>query len=347
MESLSVIIPVYNCREHLENCVRSVINVNSFCKDMLLREVILVDDGSSDGSSALCDSVACQMSNDDCAVRVIHQHNMGVSSARNEGLRCAVGSYVLFVDSDDTVDPGKLAELMQTVSRDPSIDMAVFGMSFDYYSGDRIYRQDVMHLGVSGKKSIDECREMMYSLFSHNALSSLCSRLIHRSILVDAGLALREDMFLYEDLEFSLRVLRHCENVYFCNEPVYHYRQAGDEGNAGRRLKRIEHIPEIVDRIEEALEPLGGNNDILMSLYLTLAREKIGSSSRKEIEAICEDFKAWIDEHDMLGRIQNSKYAMLLYNKNSTKLKIKRIKTSIRHRIAIIIKKSFGDFRKR
>ena len=159
MESLSVIIPVYNCREHLENCVRSVINVNSFCKDMLLREVILVDDGSSDGSSALCDSVACQMSNDDCAVRVIHQHNMGVSSARNEGLRCAVGSYVLFVDSDDTVDPGKLVELMQTVSRDPSIDMAVFGMSFDYYSGDRIYRQDVMHLGVSGKKSIDECRE--------------------------------------------------------------------------------------------------------------------------------------------------------------------------------------------
>ena len=338
MEYLSVIIPVYNCREHLKNCVGSVLAVNSSCSDMLIREVILVDDGSSDGSSALCDSVACQMSNDDCAVRVIHQHNMGVSSARNEGLRCAVGSYVLFVDSDDTVDPGKLAELIQTVSRDPSIDMAVFGMSFDYYSGDRIYRQDIMNPGVSGEKSIDECREMMYILFSHNAISSLCSRLIRRSILVNTGLVLREDMFLYEDLDFSLRVLWHCENIYFCNEPIYHYRQDDDEGNAGRRLKRIEHIPEIVDRIEEALVPLGGNSDILMSLYLTLAREKIGCATRKEI---------FTDGHELLGRIRNSKYAMLLYNKNVTKLQIKRIKTSIRHSIAVMAKKTFGDFRNR
>ena len=276
MKTLSVIIPVYNCGDYLESCVASIAAVNANCKTMFIGEIILVDDGSTDGSSKLCDQLAAKGS-ENCAIRVIHQDNRGVSAARNAGLRAATGTFILFVDSDDTVDAQKLAELMEVVAQDASVDMAVFGISFDYYSGNRIYRQDLMCPPVEGSKTIDECRAMLPGLFHGNAISSLCNRLIRKSIIEEAGICLREDMFLYEDLEFSLQVLARCGTVHFCTEPIYHYRQLFDGGNAGRRLKRVEHIPEIVDRIEDALDghhPL--TVEALEQHRVTVARRRDG-----------------------------------------------------------------------
>lgn len=345
MKTLSVIIPVYNCRDFLESCVASITAVNANCRTMFIGEIILVDDGSTDGSSELCDRLAAQ-STEGCAIRVIHQDNRGVSAARNAGLRAAGGAFILFVDSDDTVDAQKLAELMDTVAQNASVDMAVFGISFDYYSGNRIYRQDLMCPPVEGLRTIDECRVMLPGLFQSNAISSLCNRLIRKSIIEEAGICLREDMFLYEDLEFSLQVLARCGTVYFCIEPIYHYRQFSDGGSAGRRLKRIAHIPEIIGKIEDALVPFGGEEDILLHLYLVLAREKISCASREETDTVCADFRAWIDQHTLSEKIRNSDYGMLLYRRRSKELLIRRSRTRIRHEVANIVKKTIGDFRK-
>ena len=199
---------------------------------------------------------------------------------------------------------------------------------------------------AEGRKSADACRAMLYSLYKNNAISPLWNKLIRRSVIEDAGICLREDMFLYEDLEFSLRVLARCGTVYFCREPIYHYRQASDEGNAGRRLKRIPHIPELVGKIEDALVPVGGSDDILLALYLVLAREKISCASREETDTVCDDFRAWIDAHKLYDRIENNRYAMMLYRRQSTKLLLRRRKTKIRHGVANIVKKTIGDFRK-
>ncbi|MBO4848170.1 MAG: glycosyltransferase family 2 protein [Clostridia bacterium] len=347
MESLSVIIPVYNSKDHLENCVASVIAVNDHCGAMIVSEIILVDDGSSDGSSELCDIIAKTESTDRCKVLVVHQPNKGVSAARNAGLQAAAGTFVLFVDSDDTVEPVKLAELMRTVSEGDPVDMAVFGLSFDYYSGDRIYRRDIALPGIEGTVSFDECSNKLYPLFKDNAISPLWNKLIRRSIIEKTGIRLREDMFLYEDLEFSLRLMAECGKICFCREPIYRYRQAGDEGNAGRRLKRVAHIPEIVDKIEDALVPFGGSDDILLFLHMVLAREKISCASMEETDSVCRDFRSWIDSHRLSERIWDNEYGMLLYNLKSRRLRIKRIKTRIRHGIAVAIKKTMGDFRKR
>ena len=346
MKTLSVIIPVYNCGDYLENCVASLAAVNANCRAMYIGEIILVDDGSTDGSSVLCDQLAAKGS-ENCAIRVIHQDNRGVSAARNAGLRAARGTFILFVDSDDTVDAQKLTELMEIVAQDTSIDMAVFGMSFDYYAGYQIYRQDLVFPSVEGTKTNDECTAMLYSLYNSNAISSLCNRMIRRSVIEDAGICLREDMFVYEDLEFSLRVLACCGRVYFSAEPVYHYRQSPDEGNAGRRLKRIAHIPKTVDRIEDALVPFGSSADILLSLYLVLAREKIGCASRRETDAVCSDFREWVDGHGLRDRITKNKWAMRLYEGNTSYLLLQRGKTKIRHRLANWVKRHIGDFRKR
>ena len=128
METLSVIIPVYNSTACLERCIASITAVNECANTVLVHEIILVDDGSTDGSSELCDQSAVTLSSEDLAIRVIHQANRGVSAARNAGLHAANGTFVFFVDSDDTVDSKMLADLIQTIRGDTSVDLAVYGL---------------------------------------------------------------------------------------------------------------------------------------------------------------------------------------------------------------------------
>lgn len=345
METLSVIIPVYNSSAYLADCVASVTAVNVLCTQPWVLEIILVDDGSTDGSSELCDRLARSAGAPGPRIRVIHQPNQGVSAARNAGLRAAEGSFLLFIDSDDFLDAPKMAALLEALRAEPSADLVMFGLSFDYYSGGRIYRQDLKLPPFQGTKSSAECSAELGLLFQTNMLSPLWNKLIRRSVLRDGTLSLREDMFLYEDLEFSLRVLARCETVLFWREAIYRYRQPPDEGNAGRRLKRIPHIPVLVKRIEDALTPFGDPGGILLSLYLILARERVGCASRAEVQVVCADFAAWVDARRLRSKIQNSKYAMLLYQQRCTLLLIRREKTKLRHRAANLLKKTFGDFR--
>ena len=110
---LSVIIPVYNVEHTLERCVQSVLTQNF--ADM---EIILVDDGSTDGSSALCDTYGNKKN-----ITVIHQDNAGLSAARNTGLTVAKGRYVTFVDSDDYLDTDLYPSLMKVLQADDDIDL--------------------------------------------------------------------------------------------------------------------------------------------------------------------------------------------------------------------------------
>ena len=101
-ETISVIVPVYNVEAYLEKCVRSVLAQS--CGDF---ELLLIDDGSKDGSGAVCDRLAAE----DERIRVIHQENRGLAAARNRGLDEAKGRYIIFLDSDDYWDGGVLEAL--------------------------------------------------------------------------------------------------------------------------------------------------------------------------------------------------------------------------------------------
>lgn len=96
MPKVSVIVPVYNAEKYLQECVDSILR-----QTLADLELILVDDGSTDSSPALCDRYAEQ----DARVKVIHKPNGRAASARNAGIRAASGDYVAFVDSDDWVSP--------------------------------------------------------------------------------------------------------------------------------------------------------------------------------------------------------------------------------------------------
>lgn len=100
---ISVIVPVYNVSAYLPQCLDSILT-----QDYEKLEVILIDDGSTDDSGAICDRYACS----DSRVRVIHQKNGGAAAAKNAGLRAATGEYLSFVDSDDFLEPGAYSYML-------------------------------------------------------------------------------------------------------------------------------------------------------------------------------------------------------------------------------------------
>jgi glycosyltransferase involved in cell wall biosynthesis len=109
---ISIIVPVYNAEAYLKDAIESLLN-----QTYTQTEIILVDDGSTDQSAAICESYAKQ----DKRIKVIYKENAGVSSARNAGIRNATGEYITFLDADDTLDADILEKAMQRVTGDSTI----------------------------------------------------------------------------------------------------------------------------------------------------------------------------------------------------------------------------------
>ena len=202
----SVIIPVYNCSDYLRSCVESL----PLSRQDL--QVLLIDDGSTDGSGALCDALAAQY---DC-IRVIHQQNSGVSAARNRGIREAAGDYLLFIDADDTVDTQLMDQLLNDFPG-TGADLAIFGICFDYYHHGKQYRSDLLAYAESGLLDSNHWAAHFAELFEANAISSSCTKILKKRILHENSIDFAQDMFLYEDLELMLRYAAHCGSIY--NDP--------------------------------------------------------------------------------------------------------------------------------
>lgn len=138
MATLSVIVPVFNSADTLERCVSSILSQRV---DGL--ELILVDDGSTDSSPALCD----RLSGADDRVRVIHRANGGLSAARNTGIDAATGTWIAFADSDDELAPDTLSANLELATDD--VDLVEFPVSV-HYGAPNCYQLDFEFRTVSG-----------------------------------------------------------------------------------------------------------------------------------------------------------------------------------------------------
>lgn len=335
---VSFIIPVYNCGQYLNKFIREIeaVGLHNY-------EIILVNDGSTDDSGNVCDEIAKENEKICC----IHQKNQGVSSARNHGLQAASGDYVCFFDADDDIESEKLYELLRSIEKEKTvIDIAFFGMAFDYYYKGKMYRRDEMMTPLQGIQDEKKWNQRLEDLFYSNSLSPIWNKVFRREFLIKYGLYFSKDMFIYEDLEYSLRCMSDCRNILFVPEIIYYYRQSEDEGNAGRRLKRIEHISEVVARIEKAANELKtrsekekqGLTNILLSLYLVLAKEKIAVSNARQIKQICDDFSDWFENRNIEIPSDHQNFVELLLKRNVCRLILRRKYISIRHRIAVAAK---------
>ncbi|MCF0245142.1 MAG: glycosyltransferase family 2 protein [Bacteroidaceae bacterium] len=124
---LSIIIPVYNVMPTLMRCVDSIV-----LQPVDKMQLILVDDGSTDGSGAMCDNIKRQYENEDCEITVIHKDNGGLSSARNAGLAQAKGDLITFVDSDDFLGKNTYSKQMEFFDCSPDVDIVEFPVAKFY-----------------------------------------------------------------------------------------------------------------------------------------------------------------------------------------------------------------------
>lgn len=335
MTKISFIVPVYNCKDYLCGCVESIRFVEA--EDY---ELLLIDDGSTDGSGALCDELAGQYPE----IRVIHQTNGGASAARNRGIQEAEGERVLFLDADDSLDAKALGSVLAD-HRCEKADLVIFGLTFDYYYRGQCYRRDPLFFEYDGILTKEMWGAEFENLYIRNALSSVCNKVFRRDILMKQDLRLDAGMFLYEDFEFVLRYLQHCDTIWNVPKAIYQYRQPEDEGKAVRRLKRIDCLPDFLLPIETALEALTRANPhvppeqkdgVLQGLYLVLAREKISGSVLPEIRRICRDFGTWAEKHNL--PLEASEFQKRVQKHKVCTLWLSAKKTALRHTVAVRVK---------
>lgn len=230
---ITVIIPAYNIMEYLSRCVHSVT-----AQTYRNLEILLVDDGSTDGTGELCD----ELGSEDDRIRVLHKENGGSSSARNLGLEAASGEYVGFVDSDDYIEPDMYERLLRAIEE--------HGVPAGQVGRDEIDEQ--------GKKLPDICeppkeeevwesRDFLRELLLHRGDCSFCTKLIRRDLF--AGRAFPEKK-LNEDFNLLVQMLPDIGWLVSLPMQAYHvfYRM---ESNS-RKKDREEFSRVFADSVENA-----------------------------------------------------------------------------------------------
>lgn len=206
---ISVIVPVYNIEsEYLERCIRSI--CGQTYKNL---DIILVDDGSTDGSGAICDRFATE----DARVRVFHKENGGSSSARNLGIKEAKGEYLGFIDSDDYIEPD-MYELLVNAIAEYDVPMAQISRDEIDEAGNRM--PDVCTPPKTESKVSSE--EMMRELLMHRGDCSFCTRITHKELFVDREFPigkLNEDFYLLTqmltDITHLVILPKQCYHVFY------------------------------------------------------------------------------------------------------------------------------------
>lgn len=207
MNKISIIIPVYNSEKFLDACVCSVINqtYNNL-------EIILVDDGSTDNSGALCDKWKVT----DSRIKVIHQKNQGVSAARNHGLETATGDFISFIDSDDVVEP-EMYELLMGIVVNRGADIAHCGYKRLDEQGNVLKEVSGTHVTIE-QSAAEAVKCMLEGVYF---VGGLWNKLY--SYKTVKGLRFCEELKNNEDILFNVLAFQNAESIIFVDETKYCY----------------------------------------------------------------------------------------------------------------------------
>lgn len=206
---ISVIIPIYNAEKFLPECIDSVRH-----QDYREFELLLVDDGSTDGSGRIVDRYAAQ----DPRIVALHQSNAGVSAARNRGLAQARGEYIAFVDADDRVAPSYLSDFL-----DCPADLVIQGVSLvDERTG------HTSQLGFGNRRSAETsqaCGILFAEAEIHTTTKGPYNKLFKREIIENKHLRFDPRYSYGEDHLFVLEYVKHCHSITLIDRVNYFYIQ--------------------------------------------------------------------------------------------------------------------------
>nr|WP_022768216.1 glycosyltransferase family 2 protein [Butyrivibrio sp. NC2007] len=205
-ELVSVIVPIYNVKEYLERCVNSILNQSYENLD-----IILVDDGSNDGSEEICDFFARK----DKRVNVIHQENRGVAAARNTGLNNCKGELICFVDSDDYVHQDYILYLYSKME-DNNCDIC---MCYHVVTEDWDYKGSVNWDAPIHVYTREEIFDRFYTDM-HGSIIMLWNKIIRKDCI---GNIRFDEGFIHEDEGTTFKILYNARKIAFSNEALYYY----------------------------------------------------------------------------------------------------------------------------
>ena len=294
--TLSIIIPVYNTKDYIERCVKSVIHQI----DERV-EIVLVDDGSSDGSSLICDEYTNQYS----FISVVHKQNGGLASARNVGMLKARGEYINFLDSDDWLGEGAVEKLLNIIERD---NPDIIGFGCQKTTGKTVFKKynqrwsEGLHVG----DSIIEIREDIVNdkeLFEFNVIRSSCMHVFKSSIIEKLKLQfISERIVLNEDYLFVTSFVSNATSYYCCKDYFYNYYNRENSLTTIYLTEMYERKNELYKRYYSVLrDQLDSNKEIgyrlqlfyLNNCYECLANEcGVHKPNKRLIQNILDDIKS-------------------------------------------------------
>lgn len=334
----SVIIPAYNCENTIANTVKSVLD--SGLSDF---EIIIVDDGSKDNTGAVCD----KLSQEHKEIKCIHKENSGVSSTRNRGIDEAKGEYILFMDADDTVDPCSLKTPCQIIS-ECNPDMLIFGLSFDYLNGNKIYRRDELVYPTEGLFTQEQWSKIFLDLFENNSLSPVWNKFYKAEIIKKNNIRFNDSVFLMEDFLFVLDCMNKTEKIYLHNKVIYRYYQPEDATRAYSRVARVSDINAYTEPFAKSISELTSTlkeahnvnfsqgEEVLFELYKMFIKQKAYYADVDALKALSQTIKN--------GRFADYNTDDILINdlksKNYKTIIKRHKKIQLRHKIAITVKKT-------
>lgn len=291
---ISYILPVYKVEAYLRECVTSIT-----CQSYKDVEIILVDDGSPDGSPALCD----QLATEDNRIKVLHKPNGGLSDARNAGLKIATGDYIVFMDSDDFwLGQDSLDRMVLLIKQYPECNFYGFNCQY-YYPDSNTYAKWVQYTDevlspISGSFA-------MVSLVKSGTFPmSACLKLIDRQWLIDNQITFNVGQ-IAEDIPWFINLLEKTEKCMFVNDYIYAYRQnrigsitsTGGERSFNSLLDIVKNELTLIDVRSITLEAndallsfLAYEVIIMISITCDLPKEK-QHAARKELKKLCWLFK--------------------------------------------------------
>ncbi len=204
-KSVSIIVPIYNAEKYLDKCLSSIIN-----QTYQNIEVLLIEDGSTDNSLDIC----VEWEKKDSRIKIWHQENRGVSSARNKGIEMSNGKYLLFVDADDYVDKTYVQSLYEKMDM---ADIVICGYS-------RV--AEIQKQILIGEEGFLSREDLFYHVVCTNVIhGSACNKMFRKNIIEDRNIKFYENIAVGEDMVFVIEYLQYCRSYYYLNKAIYFYRR--------------------------------------------------------------------------------------------------------------------------
>jgi glycosyltransferase involved in cell wall biosynthesis len=293
---VSVVIPVYNVEKYLAECVDSVLG-----QTYTDYEIILVDDGATDSSGAMCDAYA----RNDPRIRVIHQKNGGLSAARNTGLKAARGEYVYFLDSDDYIEPQTLEVLLETAEREQA-DVVFFDgfVFFDQCEEDDSVSRYIRKAPYDAQNG----RRMLLELLNKEEYrTAVPLMLFRRGYLSEHGLWFEEGV-IHEDELFTFLVYNADGQIAHCHGQLYarRMRPASIMTSSGA-LRRYDSMLKIYYVLSEMYRSGLASGEAATMYLIRTAKSVLGKynllpdADRKAMEERHRKFKKDVMSHRGFG----------------------------------------------